>query len=668
MSAVMAEIERVSDAVHRLFRGEIEQGFNFRKKAHAYTTETGELHYVKVRLYNKAGDDKRIKPMRPGSNGRFSLGEPPFPNGKPLYRLKDISERKDEPVIVTEGELNADDLANLGLLTTTSGGADSAAKTYWHPLAGRRVIIWPDFDDAGQRYAEAVGEILICLKCSVSIIDAAALGLKVKGDASDWLAGHTDATAADVLALPTIPAASKNQGASWPALDPLPELHDAEPEAFPFDGLGPILGPAAREIADAVQAPDALAAGSVLAAAAVAVQPIADIKFGPGLKAPLSLFVITSAGSGDRKSAVDSVAGAPIEERRKRDARAFAEAMVAHRARLANAKRGGAETDPPVVTASIVSKGTTEGLHHLLRTQSSVGLFSTEGAELLGGHSMREERRSAAIAWLLKAWGGETLDNLTRGDGLSVLVGRRVSLHVLLQPVILQKLLTDPLAQGQGWIARCLIAAPTSLAGTRLFRHGAQPAAERGAVHAYHERLKALLATALSVADGGDGRELAPRVLELTTEAHALWCEFYDECERKQAKGGPLEGVQPWASKAAEHAARIAGILTVVEDENAASVSEATMAGAIEVTSFYLSEHLRLSGASRDQHRHRQLAALLSWLQQRNDGAAVTHSDVLQSTPRPLRELKASGLLPLLTELTTRGYIRRVAEQWEVRP
>lgn len=38
--------------------------------------------------------------------------------------------------------------------------------------------------------------------------------------------------------------------APWPKLDPIPDLVDEAPQAFPFDGLEPILGPAARAIAD----------------------------------------------------------------------------------------------------------------------------------------------------------------------------------------------------------------------------------------------------------------------------------------------------------------------------------------------------------------------------------------------------------------------------------
>ena len=56
-----------------------------------------------------------------------------------------------------------------------------------------------------------------------------------------------------------------------------------------------------------------------------------------------------------------------------------------------------------------------------MRAASVVG---GEGGELLGGHSLREDKRAAGLSWLLKAWGGETLDDLTRGAGLSLLPGR----------------------------------------------------------------------------------------------------------------------------------------------------------------------------------------------------------------------------------------------------
>lgn len=464
----------------------------------------------------------------------------------------------------------------------------------------------------------------------------------------------------------TLPAHVAGATDPWPTLDPLPELHDEAPAAFPFDALGPLLGPAAREIADAVQAPDSLAAGSVLAAAAVAVQPLASVMLPHGQTAPASLFIVTSAESGDRKSATDSVAGYPIEEQRRIDARAHAAALAAYQSEKAARKRGEAVDEPPIARSLIVSKGTTEGLHFLLRTQPHLGLFSTEGAELIGGHSMQPEKKSAAIAWLLKAWGGETLDSMTRGDGLSVLLGRRVSLHVLLQPVILRSLMGDPLAQGQGWIARCLIAAPASLAGSRLWRDDALPALYRPEVTAYHARLKGLLAVPPTLMQDGDQSELEPRAIPLSAAARALWVEFYDECERRQQAGADLAGARAWASKAAEQAGRIACIRAVVANRHAAEISDDDMMGGIEAAAFYLGEHVRLMGQSQEHQQAVRLETLLAFMRERRP--FVEHADILQRTPRALRQLKAEGLAPLLDELAQRGYVRRRGDRWEIRP
>lgn len=114
---------------------------------------------------------------------------------------------------------------------------------------------------------------------------------------------------------------------TWPKLDPLPEAAETTPDAYPMHALGKVLGEAARAIADDVQAPDALVAGSVLAAASLAAQPLANVVLPHGQRCPLSLFIVSSGQSGDRKSAADAVAGSEIEEARRRDAREYAKEL-----------------------------------------------------------------------------------------------------------------------------------------------------------------------------------------------------------------------------------------------------------------------------------------------------------------------------------------------------
>jgi DNA primase len=100
-------------------------------------------------------------------------------------------------VWVVEGEWCADALTKAGALAIASGAADSAGKADWRPLAGRHVIIWPDNDEPGRRYADAVADALLGLGCTVPMLDVEKLGLPKKGDAVDWLKANPAATAAD---------------------------------------------------------------------------------------------------------------------------------------------------------------------------------------------------------------------------------------------------------------------------------------------------------------------------------------------------------------------------------------------------------------------------------------------------------------------------------------
>lgn len=449
----------------------------------------------------------------------------------------------------------------------------------------------------------------------------------------------------------------------WPALDPLPAVEDTEAtaEQFPFDALGPVAGSAAAAIARKVQSPSAIAAGSVLATIALATQPLADVELPHGAASPLSLAIVTAAASGDRKSATDAIACEPLESYRREQFRVYAREMEAW-----EAKKGvkGERPPPPTAKSLIVSKGTTEGLTKLLRHQSHIGLFSPDGADVLAGHSMTAERRTAGIAWHLRAWSGESLDNLTAGEGLTAVAGRRVSMHLLVQPVVLQALMADPLAQGQGLIARCLISAPATLAGTRFFR---LPSPEdEAAIAAFHQRIAYLLSLPPAAHPDGDGLELHPRRMRLSDTATALWIEFHDELERRMAPSADLEPVRPWTSKAAEQAARIAAALTLLADPEATAVPPGELICGMRVANFYLGEHLRLMRVSAGHERTCRLHALLGFLKSR--GSFVPHADVLQYAPRSVRSLKADGITSLLEELTRRGYVRRDGARWEVRP
>lgn len=79
-----------------------------------------------------------------------------MPDPRPLYNLPAIAASND--VVLVEGEKCADALMHLGITATTAmgGAATAIEKTDWTPLAGKTVVVWPDHDEAGSRYADAV--------------------------------------------------------------------------------------------------------------------------------------------------------------------------------------------------------------------------------------------------------------------------------------------------------------------------------------------------------------------------------------------------------------------------------------------------------------------------------------------------------------------------------
>ena len=83
---------------------------------------------------------------------------------------------------------------------------------------------------------------------------------------------------------------------------------------FPVWSLPPKLRAAVEEAIAVTQAPAALVASSALAAASLAVQTKFDVKRLNGLVSPCSLFFITFAESGERKTTVDQMFLRPFME------------------------------------------------------------------------------------------------------------------------------------------------------------------------------------------------------------------------------------------------------------------------------------------------------------------------------------------------------------------
>ena len=112
---------------------------------------------------------------------------------RPLLALPDVL--KASTVFVCEGEKAAEAVRSLGLVATTSAhGAQSAAKTDWRPLAGKSVVILPDNDPPGRKFAGDVAGILDKLSPGPTVRIVELPALPEGGDAVEWVASFGGAT------------------------------------------------------------------------------------------------------------------------------------------------------------------------------------------------------------------------------------------------------------------------------------------------------------------------------------------------------------------------------------------------------------------------------------------------------------------------------------------
>jgi hypothetical protein len=83
---------------------------------------------------------------------------------RPLYNLDHLSAAaKETPIIICEGEGCADAAGELlpdYVAITSPGGSNAARKADWIATSGRRVVIWPDADEAGRKYAAEVAGLV----------------------------------------------------------------------------------------------------------------------------------------------------------------------------------------------------------------------------------------------------------------------------------------------------------------------------------------------------------------------------------------------------------------------------------------------------------------------------------------------------------------------------
>lgn len=468
------------------------------------------------------------------------------------------------------------------------------------------------------------------------------------------------------------------------------ELPPAQP--FPAQALGTVLNNAAISIQDRTQAPLAICAQSVLATATLAVQGHADVLLPTGQQRPISGYFLTVAASGERKSSCDGEALAPVWKREAALREAYQTSQANYqndqeawevcrkkalkgkdREAVRNALEAvGPEPLPPLSPVLTAPEPTYEGLCKLLAVgQPSVGVFSAEAGQFVGGHGMTAETKLRTAAGFSCLWDGDIIKRVRAGDGVTVLPGRRVAMHLMAQPDVAAIMLCDRVMQDQGFLSRVLVTAPESAMGRRIYREASHETEIASAQ--YGSRLLELLEMPLPTADASQN-ELRPRKIPLSRKARELWIQYAKSVEAALGSGQAYETIRGLANKLPEHAARLAAVLTLVNNSAASEVTGEEMAAGIELANHYADEALRLHMAKVTDPALVEAQTTLAWCSNQPRGL-VALVDLYQRGPNSIRDAKKARhavriledhgwLIPIGNGAEVNGTFRR--EVWRV--
>jgi len=252
---------------------------------------------------------------------------------------------------------------------------------------------------------------------------------------------------------------------------------------------------------------------------------------------------------------------------------------------------------------------------------------------------MTSEKKQYTITQLSKLWDASDIVMQRVGRETPPIRNKRLTVHLMGQSVVINPLLEDPLAQGQGFLARFLTVSAPPRAGFRELKTRATPDDYR-ALNAWTNHIQSILSSRPVPLIQGTENELKPDLLTLDDSAFKIWSAFADEVEKAQRPNGVYADIKPFASKAAEHVLRMAGIFTVIEQSSdTRAIDGPTAARAVELIRFYTDEHLRLVEQCSADPRLSAAAKLIEWIKAKR-GSYVYTTDLRQSAPKATRRNK----------------------------
>ncbi|MBQ8313257.1 MAG: DUF3987 domain-containing protein [Clostridia bacterium] len=449
------------------------------------------------------------------------------------------------------------------------------------------------------------------------------------------------------------------QGMAWPDLseEPLP--------LFPTELLPEKCARLVEAVAASLPVPVDYAVCALLGAASAALVGRVTVQPRQHHREPVQLYLCLGGESGTNKSGPLRLFIAPLEEylaekgreiiRRNRDRQAEREVLSnqAKRKNLtpgdrANLRRQMEEMQDEKEMEVILTDTTPESLVRRMKRQGGNGIIHTdEGSfiNVLAGVTYGKQGGAANLDTVLKGFdGGRVFVDRVGGEPVDI-ERANLSITVGMQPSIIHRMTSSADLADRGFPQRVLYFLPDNLVGVDLLN---LPAIPRDYM-ADWSRLLLILAAA---------HRDHPAMLSLTKGAQAVYnLHRQDMADRALSDMGGSSATRSWARKAHGKTARLAGLLALLEDPDAAIVEESHVRAAVAMMNSYFIPHMkRAFGGSSDLSP--DALALVDVLRGRE---SITQSQLLHDVSGQKKYKGEAGkahFQEVIRELAQAGYIR----------
>lgn len=451
---------------------------------------------------------------------------------------------------------------------------------------------------------------------------------------------------------------------------------------FPILCLPAVLSEYVFAVSDSLQVPPDTVAVAALSCLAAAVQGKYSIRITGSWIEPLNLYTIVVARPSERKSPVIKLAKEPIDtyvmnynteheleihnfERHCRILRKQISAMEDQISKLSPAGKGskGKQTytmddienlqkelsdleKNPIRQVQILFDDVTPESLSLVLAQNSerAAIISAEGGvfgALAGRYSDKPN-----MDLFLKGYTGESYSTTRVGRKGENLSHPLLTMHLALQPRVIEDVMKNKDFRGRGLTARFLYSYPVSRIGSRELKM--EPVNEQ-VKYAYDKCIQDFLA----VPDN-----LGERELLLDTEAYKEFKNFYDWVEK--ALNSELEDIEEWGGKLVGNTARIAALLHCAiygRDAYGHKIDRITMGNAVEIGKYFIN-HADIVFNVCDSKETESALYVMGKICSSYQKGTLKHSITKRELQRKCRKKLPGELDKYIAVLQANGYLR----------